>query len=619
MCGIGGFTDISFLKNREEIAQKLLESLSHRGPDGSGLYQSEKVVLVHTRLSIIDLSANGNQPLYSEDRQIVLICNGEIYNYLSIRKELIEKGHQFSSTSDSEVIIHLYEEYKGDIKRVLNDLIGMFAFAIWDTKTEKLVIARDRLGIKPLYFSIHDNSLAFSSEVKPLIASGLATHRLDETSLFEYFLTGSIPEPNTWSKDIKALSPGHILVWESGKTSISKYWSLSCNINSSYKNINEVVEQTDYLLRKVIKDHLVADVNLGCFLSAGIDSSVISYYASRENRGVHTFTASFPGEPEDESLIANQTAKKLGATPHNFNIETDFFENYGDFFHHIDQPFGISSALSLSRISEMAGREVKVVLSGDGADELFAGYSRHQPFFNPPYFKCLPNSVRQNLFLALGRLFGKNSLIEAADYFNKSPSSKYLERVNILDKEQSMRLIDINLRPQVDEERYLNRIESIWNNFEGNDPINQMLYVDIQTSLVDEMLVKADRMTMHQGIEGRVPFMDHRLVEFAMSVPSHLKIQGGFGKLPLRQIVKKHIGQELAFREKTGFNSPLKRMLMEDGSTMGDFSTKTAKLKKSSFINPAEIDIFLQSVKSGTFNSSTAFGLYALADFQERL
>lgn len=615
MCGIGGFIHSGNLSQSQSQGMKLQASLSHRGPDGNGIYNDSRVTLVHTRLSIIDLSESGNQPLYNEDKSIVLICNGEIYNYKEIREELLKNGHQFSSSSDSEVIIHLYEETNFNISKTLSRLVGMFAFAIWDVKFNKLIVARDRVGIKPLYFKFRNEELSFCSEVKPLVTSGLASNKIDKTSLFEYFLTGSIPEPNTYFEDIKSLNPGHFLTWESGQINVEKYWSPPFQTNQAYKSIHQALEDLEPLLSTVVKDHMVADVGVGCFLSAGIDSSLLAYLASQFNNGISTFTASFPGEPENEADIANNTAQKIGATSYNYNITTNFFNDFDYHFEHIDQPFGISSALSLSRISQLARQHVKVVLSGDGADELFGGYHRHQQFFDPPYLKGFSKSVRTAIFSFAGKISNNQNLLDASSYLTKSDALKYLEKYQLTNFTEALNFLSED-RGKVDVERYLNRIDRIWNNYQSTDQINQMLYVDIHTSLVDEMLVKADRMTLHRGLEGRVPFLDHRLVEFALTLPSKFKIFDHFGKQPLRMLVEKSLGSGLAYREKTGFNSPIKKMIKEDKTTASDFDNKLSQLNSNNYIAKAQLAKFRSNVSKGDYNSSTAFSLFALGNFK---
>lgn len=620
MCGISGFYKYSPQLDSSKTQKYLTKALNHRGPDGNGFYIDGPICLVHNRLSIIDLSENGTQPLYNENKSLVLICNGEIYNYKELRERLISEGHQFSSFSDCEVILHLYEKFDGDMVKTLNSLVGMFALAIWDQERSKLMIARDRIGIKPLYYTSNSLAFSFSSEVKPLITSQLASSKLDYTSLYDYFNLGYIPEPFTLYKEVNALSPGCYLEFTNGNLSPEKsFWQLPTEINTNFKNGNEVLEATDELLKQVVSEHLVADVKVGSFLSAGIDSSLISYYSALAQNGIPTFTAAFQGEPEDESKIAEETSRKIKSSPHQFNIETDFFQNLEEHFGCIDQPFGVSSALSLSRIASMAKPVVKVVLSGDGADELFAGYDRHSPFPEPPQFKRFPLSIRKLLFQAAYAVTSKKSLKLAVEDLNRPKYVKYAERLTLKYGSFDNPFLDSSILKDVDQHRYLNRFEKIWNSYDQEDLINQMLYTDIKTSLVDEMLVKADRMTMHQGIEGRVPFLDHRVVEFAMQIASPNKRSEAFGKTPLRSLVNKYLGTQLGEREKTGFNSPLKKMLREDKMTKERFKNEISFLRSLEFLNQDKLIEYLRQVENGEFIPSQAFGLVALSDYFRRI
>ncbi len=618
MCGIAGFAKNTQLKDSRQVIDKLVASLNHRGPDGSGFFENESIALVHTRLSIIDLSEKGNQPLFNEDRSLVLICNGEIYNYQEIRSGLIKKGHTFSSSSDSEVILHLYEELEGNPEKILNGLTGMFAFALWDCKKEKLIIARDRVGIKPMFYSLAEGKFGFASEVAPLANAGLFSVHPDPTSLFEYFLLGSIPEPNSWYSEIKTLPPAHYGVWEGGNFEIRKFYNLPETLNHHYKSALEVAEEAEELLKGIVSEHLISDVPVGTFLSAGIDSSLISHYAGEQQKGIHSFSAAFPGEPEDESKIAAQTAQKIGASHDSFVIDTDFFHDFDQYYGNMDQPFGISSALSLSRISSIAKTKVKVVLSGDGADELMGGYGRHVPFYNPPLLKGLPKPVRSFIFKGVGKGLGRDSLVKAADYLKISDSEKYLNRYQILQEQECLELIHPDIRKQVDISRYKNRLETVWNEYSGEEMLNKMLYLDLKTSLVDEMLTKVDRMTMSQGLEARVPFLDHRFVEFCFSIPEKFKRNEKWGKLPLRLLVQKHFGDDLAFREKTGFNSPLKKMLSEDKLTKNLFFDKLNSLGKSGMMDIDKITQKFGRSNPSHIDPSLAFGIVTLSYFLDK-
>lgn len=619
MCGISGFIDFSSNIDLLACRDSFIKNLSHRGPDGFGYYQDGAVCLVHNRLAIIDLSENGIQPLYNEDRSIAVICNGEIYNYQEIRAELLLSGHKFKSNSDCEVIAHLYEEYKGDLTKVLNRMTGMFALALYDVRNQKLLLARDRIGIKPLYYNYNTEAFSFASEILPLVKSGLVSAKLDQTSIYEYSNLGYIPEPNTIYEGIKALTPGTYLEISQGKISAEKtYWTLPQTIDYNHKRIEEVEESLDLLLKKIIEDHLIADVKVGSFLSAGIDSSLISYYSASIQNGIPTFTAAFKGEPEDESLIANQTAKLINSSPYNFNIEDDFFNGYENHFKNIDQPFGVSSALSLSRISQMAKPIVKVVLTGDGADEIFAGYDRHSLFVEPSQFKFLSKKNRSQLFKLAFLVSRKEKFNQAYLELIKPEFLKYAERITLRYGAFHSELISSEGLKDIDQGRYFRRFEKIWTSYKSNDQINQMLYTDVKTSLVDEMLFKSDRMTMHQGIEGRVPFLDHRLVEFAMSIPSDLKKIDASGKVPLRNLVSKYMGDHLGNRKKTGFNSPLKKMLNHDLKTQATYIEKLNSLYDHSLFDKKILGNQLQHIKSPSLIASEAYGLFALADFLKR-
>ncbi len=617
MCGIAGFIKSKNLPDSKQIIANLASSLKHRGPDGLGIFENDELAFVHTRLSIIDLSENGTQPLKNEDNSLVLICNGEIYNYQEIRSNLIEKGHKFHSSSDSEVILHLYEDLRGDMDAVLNKLVGMFSFSLYDIHKNKLFIARDRVGIKPLYYHESHQNFSFSSEVAPLAKCGLIDCSTDPTSIFEYFLLGSVPEPNTWYNEIKALSPGYYGLWENGKLELKKYWQLSVETNPEFKSLNEVSEASELLLKSIVADHLIADVPVGTFLSAGIDSSLISCFAAEKESGIHSFSAAFPGEPEDESTIAAQTAAKIGATHQSFDINSDFFGDFDSHFVNIDQPFGISSALSLSRISSLAKSKVKVVLSGDGADELMGGYDRHVPFFNPPVLKGFSRPVRSSILNLTGKAFGIKSFKDAAAYLQLSDSIKYFDRYRINEEQKCLSILNPDIRHLVDTERYKRRLEHIWDEYPGEELLTNMLYLDLKTTLVDEMLTKVDRMTMNQSIEARVPFLDHRFVEFSFSVPEKFKRDDKWGKLPLRSLVQKYFGRELAYRKKTGFNSPLKSMLVTDKATYAFYNSKVNALKNCNLLDKNKLSSILQE-PIDNIDASLAFGLVALDSFLEK-
>jgi asparagine synthase (glutamine-hydrolysing) len=612
MCGIAGIYGSLSRGERQSAEEILSGNLAHRGPDGHGLYEHDLVSLVHRRLSIIDLSEKGSQPLYNEDRSLALVCNGEIYNYLQVRAELIAKGHTFYSNSDSEVILHLYEEHHNDLKQLLSRLTGMFAFALWDEKRKKLFVARDRVGIKPLYYSWDNGSLIFASEVKPIASCGLVSAEMDYTSLYEYFLTGSIPGPNTLYKGIKCVDAGHYLVVESGKLGIHEYWDIPQSIRK-WTSEQEALAAVDTLLSQVIKDHLVADVPVGTFLSAGVDSSLITAMAVGFHPGIHSFTASFPGEPEDEGAIAKDTAEKLHTTHHAYELKTNFFADFGKQFRDLDQPFAVSSALSLGRISKLARQQVKVVLSGDGGDELFGGYNRHEFPKQPAFLNMIPTGMQDSLLRLGAKVTGKSSLEKLRVSLQKTDGRKFLDRVRIADEQAVLALFAPEVAKQIDQERFLRRLDAYFDKRKGDDSLNRVLYVDMKTTLIDEMLTKCDRMTMINGIEGCVPFLDHRMVELAFSIPAGYKRRDGVGKIVLRELLAKRLGHDLAYRKKTGFNAPLQQWLANDKDTAGFIKNELQQSSHLDFYNHAITRQYAEN--PGGFGLTTVFSLVCLNYF----
>ncbi|MCW3121327.1 MAG: asparagine synthase [Flavipsychrobacter sp.] len=612
MCGIAGLYGEFAPDATKKAITALNCSLAHRGPDGNGVFQADGIALVHTRLSIIDLSENGNQPLYNEDRSLVLICNGELYNYKELTADLINKGHRFSSNSDCEVILHLYEDLSGDLPKLLNMLTGMFAFALWDIKRQQLFIARDRIGIKPFYYSYDNGKLVFASEVKPVAETGLVDAAIDYTSLYEYFLTGSIPAPNTLYKGVKSLEQGHFMVLGQGKMSVQEYWDIPKGVKkwNSEEEVNDAVET---LLSEVVKDHLVADVPVGTFLSAGVDSSLITAMAVAHHPGIHSFTASFPGEPEDEGNIATATAKKLQTTHHTFELRNDFFSDFSEQFKDIDQPFAISSALSLGRISAMAREHVKVVLSGDGADELFGGYNRHEAPVRPDFLKKIPQALQNDVLKIGAKLTGKKSLEALRANLAVPDGEAFFIKTIIAEPKDVLSLFSETAKKEIDTGRYIRRLDALFAKRKGEDELNRVLYVDMKTTLVDEMLTKCDRMTMINGVEGRVPFLDHRLVELAFSIPACYKRKNGTGKIILRELLAKRLGRDLAYRVKTGFNAPLQQWLNNDDQTIAFVKKEFSNAGRLTFIDKQTIETYAKKI--GAVRAGVVFSVVCLSHF----
>ncbi len=565
MCGIAGIYFKNFKVEKSHL-QMMQAGIAHRGPDGSGVYVDTNVALLHSRLSIIDISEKGDQPLYNEERTLILICNGEIYNFKQLRSELESRGHRFFSDSDSEVLLHLYEENTGTPEKLLNQVKGMFAFAIYDTINQSLFIARDRFGIKPLYIANDTSGFYFSSEItsitniKPEMKS-----RIDFTSVYEYLQYLSIPEPNTIFKDIKCLPAGHFAIINQGDVKVTLWYDLIENTTNNYLDSDDFSIQLSSTLSKVVHEHTVADVPLGSFLSAGIDSTLVTHLAYPYcNAGFTAISASFPGEIEDESVQAEATARSMGIKQLSYSLSNNFFEDVTKIVSRFDQPFGATSAFSLFKISLEARKHMKVVLTGDGGDEVFAGYDhKHIPFYRPTVVKETPTFLAPGIGKLLNLLpIAKGKTL--AQQFLTNDSERFLQRNRVLSANDSLQLIPLSKRNEVDTHRFSDQIESIFSRTKHLSWLHQLLYADISTFLKSEMLYKVDRMTMANALEARVPFLDHEVVELAFqALPKYLRDERG-GKLPLRAMVEKnYVG--LGWRKKTGFNAPLKKIVDQNG------------------------------------------------------
>lgn len=557
MCGIAAIFGIH---HPEHYKQSLISALRHRGPDGEGSFVHKQNMLVHTRLAIIDTSSAGNQPLFNEDKTIALVCNGEIYNFQELRVELETKGHVFASNSDSEIIIHLYEEYGHEPTVMLNKLRGMFAFALYDEKKQQALLARDRFGIKPLYYYQNGSSFVFASEMGAIKSLPFVDTAIDYTSLYEYVQFLSVPEPNTIYHSIKAVKAGSY--WLIGEHSNEhRIWYDTVKVLSTVK---EIEQDAPALLTEKLQEtiglHMVADVPVGSFLSAGIDSTLVTKIAAAcTNLPFTTVSASFAGTQEDENEIAAQTSSSLGL--HHVAVDMrkmppDRMQRISSFF---DQPFAVASAYSLFDISKVAARHMKVVLTGDGGDEVFAGYDyKHQPFYKHPLLRKLPAIFHplMKLFLQMLPVATAKSILHDMQLSN---GDRFLNRSRVFTPAEALQLINPSLHQLIDTNRFKRQVDSLFVQMNYLPVVRQLLIADMMTFLKSEMLYKVDRMTMANGIEARVPLLDHELVELAFGIPLPLLRNEMQGKLLLRNMVAVFL-PAIASREKTGFNTPKQTM-----------------------------------------------------------
>ena len=569
MCGISGFLHF----DRERLAskpalQKMNEVLSHRGPDDEGFYVEKNLALGHRRLSIIDLSS-GEQPMYSDDGKIILIFNGEIYNYLELREELIILGNKFTTTSDTEVIINAYRTWGVDCQNHFN---GMWAFALWDVDLKRLFVSRDRIGEKPLYFSNYDNSFIFGSEIKAITAYGVPqTPRLDMTEL--YLVLSFIPAPYTYFKDINQLMPGKYLLINSEGINEDTYWDLPDITEKDLIEDKDTIEKEfARLFDDSVKIRMRSDVSYGAFLSGGLDSScVVSTMANHTSKRIQTFTMGFENKQYDERDLARLVADKYNTDHHEGIISSDHFDNaLNKVLHHYDDPFGDASAIPTGHISEYAAKYVKMVLTGDGGDEVLAGYTTYQGEKFAGQYQLLPSPIRK-LLPRLVKLLAKPLRGNLRYKFNRI--SKVLESSNLsFEKRLLTKLchtspdnLDLIIHPDTKSISFFDFYKDVMKNCRFKDPFYKLMYFQHKVTLPGDMLTKVDRMSMAHSIETRIPFLDHRIVELLFRAHKNIKTKGYINKIILRNAVANHsLPKELLTVAKKGFSVPLRDWFMED-------------------------------------------------------
>ncbi|MDO9566916.1 MAG: asparagine synthase (glutamine-hydrolyzing) [Candidatus Desulfaltia sp.] len=634
MCGICGKLRIDGRPIEENLIRKMASVLSHRGPDDDGVYLSSKqkaqsskveVGLGHRRLSIIDLSEAGRQPMSNEDKTVWMVFNGEIYNFQSLRAELEKKGHSFSSQTDCEVVIHLYEEEGIEgIKR----LAGMFAFAIWDEKSRVLFLCRDRLGIKPLVYYSGRNSLVFASEIKGILQDPDVPREMDWDALGLYLTSNYIPAPYTVFKGVKKLRPGHILIFSKGEIEEKEYWNIDRDIRIETDGKEDFAFLKNALfevLEDAVRMRMIADVPLGAFLSGGIDSSiVVGLMARNSSLPVKTYSIGYKDMPMfDETAYAREVAAFHNTDHHEFKLGAkDILDAIPEVLESFDEPFADSSAIPTFIVSRETGYDVKVALSGDGGDELFAGYrmyigegwsSRYRKIpsfirkgFIEPAFLSLPESRDQKLPEHIRRLkkflrgAGKESLEGRFCAWNEIFSRDLRKSIFAGAAE-----VDHDLGKKILSER-LNEIDA--------DDINRMLYADVKESLPGDMLKKVDAMSMLNSLEVRVPFLDHRVCELAFSISGRWKIKNGKGKYILLETFKDILPKSLHDRPKWGFEMPISRWLKSDLKYLIDEYLSKELIVKQGFFYYDVIENLINNLISN--RSDTSWQIWNLIVFQ---
>jgi asparagine synthase (glutamine-hydrolysing) len=561
MCGIAGILHASGPRVDARDLRAMAGALAHRGPDDEGLHVDGPLGLAHRRLSILDLSSAGHQPMANEDGTVWVAYNGQLYDFEPLRERLEARGHRFRSHTDTEVIVHLYEE-KGE--EFLEGLDGMFAFALWDARRRKLLLARDRLGIKPLYYAQVGGSLAFASELRALLTLGWLPRDVDASALVQYLYQSSVPGDTCALEGVRKLQPAELLVAEQGAVRRRRYWRLPTAAAEEPAPFETAAADFRRHLDTAVRSHLVADVPVGTFLSGGLDSSAVTLLARGAVAGpLHTFSVRFEGRAFDEGPVAAEVARVLGTTHHELRLGDETADALPHLVEHSDEPFAVSSALALHPLARFAREHVKVVLTGDGADEVLAGYPwRHEPERGAgagprSFLRGVGLSVARSARGARAGGTGLASQLGARlGRMLRHPDERYAEIVSVFTPEEAADL----LAPEHSE-----RARSAWaagpilrayREEDPRDEVNRRLRVDLRTTLVDEMLAKVDRMTMAAGLEARVPFLDRALVEWAFRQPGRHKIGRGRGKLVLRRALAGSLPR-VAARAKHGFDVPL--------------------------------------------------------------
>ncbi|HJN62261.1 MAG TPA: asparagine synthase (glutamine-hydrolyzing) [Candidatus Parcubacteria bacterium] len=552
MCSINGFNF-----QDEGLIRKMVDITRHRGPDQEGFYCGENISLGHARLSIIDLSEKARQPIWNEDKSICLICNGEIYNFQEIREGLQKKGHKFFSQSDSEVIIHLYEE-KGE--KCLEDLNGIFGFAIFDKNKDKIFLARDRIGVKPLYYYFDGKKFIFSSEIKAILVHPIK-RAVDKEALLHYFRIFFVPSPFTLFQDIKKLPPANYLIYEKGKITHHRYWELQDSSEISSKE--EAIEEIKSLLKDSVKRQLISDRPVGIFLSGGIDSSSILGMASQFISGkIKTYSVGFDINIEEEKFnrdfrLARQTSKYYKTDHHELLVsDIDVRDNIEKVIWHMEEPVPNPIQVPNFLLSQLAKKEVAVVLGGDGGDEIFGGYPRYYYSKLIDQYQLLPSFLRKNIFPPFLKLmFSKKDL--ASKLNTPSGVSRYL-----LFMGEKSRILSQVLKKDFLEELTGDFLRKLYPEDKFKDKTKYLMYLDLLTWLPDESLIRSDKMTMAFGLEERVPILDHRLVEFAFRIPTKYKVRGKKdNKWIFREAMKEYLPSHLLGKEKRGWFSPAAKWL----------------------------------------------------------
>lgn len=551
MCGICGFT--GQIEQRENTIQKMTEVITHRGPDSDGFYLDDSIAMGFRRLSIIDLE-DGSQPIYNEDKTLVLTFNGEIYNYKELKKELEECGHKFSTESDSEVLVHAFEQWD---EEMFEHLRGMFAFAIYNKDTKAVFLARDFFGIKPLHYTMIGDNFCYASEIKSILEHPQFVKEFNDKALDHYLSFQYCPQPMTFFKDVYCLLPGHFMWYRDGVVETQRYFEAKFRPDNDMSE-EEAIDKIEAVFENSVNAHKIADVEVGCFLSSGVDSSYVSTYFKDQK----TFTVGFDfGERYNEISWAENLSKEIGVEHHTKLISSEeFWAAVPKVQYHMDQPLADPSCIALYFVAKLASEYVKVVLSGEGADELFGGYTCYN---EPRVFKIYQTIVPYCIRRAIGALCKKLPDIKGRDYLIRAThplEKRFIGNAYMYDQKQKKALLkDSSLA--TDPTKLVRRLYTRARRY---DEVTKMQYLDINMWMVGDILLKADRMSMANSLELRVPFLDKEVFKVASTIPTHLRVNKENTKWAMRQAALRHLPPETAQKEKLGFPVPTRVWLRDE-------------------------------------------------------
>ncbi|MBZ5555290.1 MAG: asparagine synthase (glutamine-hydrolyzing) [Acidobacteriia bacterium] len=594
MCGIVGCYQFDQQKRADPaLLLKMCDRLRHRGPDDQGQYAWQNAGLGARRLSIIGVET-GHQPIPNEDKSLWVVQNGEIYNYLEIKDELIKKGHKFTTTSDTECIVHLYEEFGEDC---VSHLRGMFAFAILNQRDNSLFIARDRLGIKPLFYSVQGNRMLFASEMKALLEDETLSREIDFSALDAYFTYAYIPSPLTIFKGIRKLDAGHSIRCDSSGVKIEKYWDFEFRPDLK-KSEADFTHEFIHLFDETVKSHLMSEVPLGVFLSGGVDSGmVVASMARSSDAPVRAFTMGFGGRIGgylDERAYAKQVAGRYGVEYHEFEVQPHLEEIIDFIVESFDEPFADDSVIPTYYICKLARQHVTVALTGLGGDELFGGYERYLGLALSNHYQRIPSMLRRGIVQPIVGMLPEqpsghyriNHLKRFVRSADRNPADRYGGYLSVLDEKGRGEFYSEEVLKQLRPAETEGLATQYFTSLNARDLLDRAMYQDLKMYLPDDILALSDRLSMHHSLELRVPFVDHKLVEFCVTIPSGMKVRGLKKKYLLKKMAREFLPPEVINHRKQGFASPMASWLKSDLKEYAEELLSHDNLRKHGLFKP---------------------------------